>query len=182
MVNHIDNNQLISYGRIRKAHGHKGSFIITLDNEGLLELEPDFIFIDIDGIPVPFRVEEMSGTKDHLITTVSRVSSEEEVNDFRGARVHILRALYDDQIDLENIEELSLYHLLGYSVNHPSGSHIGTLRAIDESTANVLLILEKPEGEDIYIPFVEEWITALDHQKRMIEIDCPLEILVLNEK
>lgn len=182
MVNHIDSSQLVPYGSIRKTHGHKGSFVVALENEALLDLEPDFIFIDIDSIPVPFRVEEMNGTKDHLITTVSRVSSAEEAESLRGAKVYILKSLYDEQIDLDNMEELSLYHLIDYSVYHSSGDEIGILSAIDESTANILLILETKDGDDVYIPFVEEWITALDHQKRLIEIDCPPEVLALNEK
>ena len=182
MVNHIDNTLLVPYGSIRKAHGHKGSFIVMLKHESLLDLEPDFIFIDIDGIPVPFRVEEMSGTKNHLITTVSRVLSGEEAESLRGAKVYVLKSLYDEQIDPDNMEELSLYHLIGYSIAHSSGDEIGTLATIDESTTNILLILETKDGEEVYIPFVEEWITGLDHQKRSIEIDCPLEILALNEK
>ncbi|KGL49441.1 ribosome maturation factor RimM [Porphyromonas cangingivalis] len=182
MVNHIDNSQLVPYGNIRKTHGHKGNFVVTLENEALLELEPDFIFIEIDGIPVPFRVQEMSGTRDHLITAVSRVSSGEGAERLRGAKVYVLKSLYDEQVDLDNMEELSLYHLIGYSVIHSSGDRIGTLSAIDESTANILLILETKEREEIYVPFVEDWIIGLDHQKRLIELDCPLEILVLNEK
>lgn len=182
MINHIDNSQLIPYGSIRKTHGHKGSFVVILENEALIDLEPDFIFIDIDGIPVPFKVEEMTGTRDHLITKVSRVSSGEEAETLRGAKVWVLRSLYDAQMDLDNMEELSLYHLIGYSIHHSSGDEIGALSAIDESTANILLILKTKGGNDIYIPFVEEWITSLDHKKRLIEIDCPREILALNEK
>lgn len=182
MPQHIDHTRLVRYGLVRKTHGHKGNIVLSLENEGMLDLEPDFLFIEREGIPVPFRVIEMTGTKDHLITTLSRLSSSEEADLLRGAKVYVTQELYDTQVVIEDLEELSLYHLLGYAIKHTSGEHIGELSGIDESTANILLILTSPEGEYIYIPFVEEWIVDIDHTKKIMTIDCPTEILTLNNK
>ncbi|MDO4695144.1 ribosome maturation factor RimM [Porphyromonas sp.] len=181
MVDHINKDQLIPYGHIRKTHGHKGAMVLTLESDVLLDIDPEFIFIEIDGIPVPFRIEEFSGTKDHLITKVGRISSSEEADKYRDAQVYISKSTYDEQINIEDMEHLSLYHLVGYKIYHSSGSEIGTLSAIDENTANILLIVENSD-RDIYIPFVEEWITRLDHKNRALEINCPTELLQLNEK
>lgn len=168
--------RLVPYGTIRRAHGHQGALMLELHSEELMDAEPEFIFINVDGIPVPFRVEEMRGTKEQLITTVERINSSDEAGLLRGQPVWIGA---DEAPEVEE-ENISLHLLLGFRVEHSSGQDLGTISEIEDSTANLLLVISK-EGQDdpILIPFVEEWITHIDAAKRHLVLDCPPELLDL---
>ena len=65
----IDLSNSICLGTITKTHGIKGQVVLRLDHYGfddILRLEP--VFIEIDGLPVPFFVEAYEEkTTDSLI-------------------------------------------------------------------------------------------------------------------
>ncbi len=180
MVKTIHKSDLIPYGHIRKTHGHRGNLVISVESDSMLDLDLEYLFIEIDGIPVPFAVEEMSGPRNHLITSLARVSSVDEAEKYRGAAVYITRSVYESLIDLDDAEEILLDYFVGYQLKHPSGREIGILRSIDESTSNILLIAENEEGTEIFLPFVEKWIVGVDHKAHYLLIDCPIDLLELN--
>lgn len=176
MARHYQIPQLVPYGTIRRAHGHQGALLLELHSEEIMDAEPEFIFIDIDGIPVPFRVEEMRGTRDQLITTVERIQSADDAARLRGQAVWIAA---HEAPEMEE-DHLSLHLLLGYKVMHSTGEVLGIITEIEDSTANLLLVISS-EGSDepLLIPFVEDWITDVDTSQRQLTIDCPAELLHL---
>ena len=62
-----------------------------------------------------------------------------------------------------------------YVVNDADGKEIGTIAAIDDSTANVLFELE--DGK--LIPVAEEFIKTIDSDKREIRVTLPEGLLEL---
>lgn len=170
--------RLIPYGTIRRSHGHQGAMTIELHSEELMDAEPQYLFIDIDGIPVPFHVEEMRGTREQLITAVERIDSSDAATLLRG------RPVWIGADEAPQIEEgdVSIHLLLGYSVEHTSGCLIGVITEIEDSTANVLLVISDERREDqnpLLIPYVEEWIQELDTTRRVLTLSCPAELLDL---
>lgn len=177
----ITPQSLLSYGKIRKTHGHKGALVIAVDNELLFDLEPDFLFIEIEGIPVPFAVSEMSGTREHCITFFEGIDTLSEAERYRGARLWVARKSYEEHLERSGqLEELSLDHLLGFTIEHPTEGVIGRLQHINDNTSNVLLTIERSEGDEVLLPFVDEWILEVHPCQCRIIIDFPKELLALN--
>lgn len=169
-------SDLIPYGRIRKAHGYQGAVVITLESEYVYSLEPEFLFIAIDEIPVPFRVEDMRGSQDQWIVSFQGVQNLEKSEQLVGLQVFVHR---EEQPHEEHHHlPLSSHFLCGFMLRHVNGMEVGHITHLDDSTANLLMTIQ---GDDhkLLIPLVEEWVIGLDEHNRSITLDFPLELLEL---
>lgn len=153
-------------GKFLKPHGTKGE--ISLQSDGFtLDESCDFVACDIDGILVPFFIEEMR-TKNHdtMIVKIERMKSADEVRFLTNRGAYIPREW------VEESEELSWSYFHGFTAVDEKTGVIGTITDIDDSTINTLFVIEK-NGEEILIPAQEEFITGMDHKKREIRFNLP---------
>lgn len=153
-------------GKFLKPHGTKGE--ISLQSDGFtLDESCDFVACDIDGILVPFFIEEMR-TKNHdtMIVKIERMESADEVRFLTNRGAYIPREW------VEESEELSWSYFHGFTAVDEKAGVIGTITDIDDSTINTLFVIEK-NGEEILIPAQEEFITGIDHKKREIRFNLP---------
>ena len=153
-------------GKFLKPHGTKGE--ISLQSDGFtLDESCDFVACDIDGILVPFFIEEMR-TKNHdtMIVKIERMESADEVRFLTNRGAYIPREW------VEESEELSWSYFHGFTAVDEKAGVIGTITDIDDSTINTLFVIEK-NGEAILIPAQEEFITGMDHKKREIRFNLP---------
>ena len=153
-------------GKFLKPHGTKGE--ISLQSDGFtLDESCDFVACDIDGILVPFFIEEMR-TKNHdtMIVKIERMESADEVRFLTNRGAYIPREW------VEESEELSWSYFHGFTAVDEKAGVIGTITDIDDSTINTLFVIEK-NGEEILIPAQEEFITGMDHKKREIRFNHP---------
>lgn len=171
--------RLSPYGVVRKHRKHSGELILSLLREEYLDLEPDYLFLSLDGIPVPFRLLDLRGAWDNLIVQLDLPEdSEEDLESFRGVQVLVEQSVVDD-FCLE-LPDDSVLPLIGYRFIHPEYGVMGTLDDVDDTTANVLLLLVDAGGGQLYLPFVEEWIQSVDADKRTICYACPKDLLTLH--
>lgn len=153
-------------GKFLKPHGTKGE--ISLQSDGFtLDESCDFVACDIDGILVPFFIEEMR-TKNHdtMIVKIERMESADEVRFLTNRGAYIPREW------VEESEELSWSYFHGFTAVDEKTGVIGTITDIDDSTINTLFVIEK-NGEEILIPAQEKFITGMDHKKREIRFNLP---------
>lgn len=153
-------------GKFLKPHGTKGE--ISLQSDGFtLDESCYFVACDIDGILVPFFIEEMR-TKNHdtMIVKIERMESADEVRFLTNRSAYIPREW------VEESEELSWSYFHGFTAVDEKAGVIGTITDIDDSTINTLFVIEK-NGEEILIPAQEEFITGIDHKKREIRFNLP---------
>lgn len=170
----IDFNALHPYGVIRRTHGHQGNVIISVLGESLFQLDPQFLFIVIDEIPIPFEVEEMRGSKEQLITTFKHIETLTKAEKLVGYKVLI----HEDELSgIDDSESIS--DLIGYDLYHPTLQKVGTILHLDDSTSNLLLTIETPDGSSIMIPMVDEWVVDINSQSRRLTLDFPEELLEL---
>ncbi len=70
----------LQVGRTQKPYGIRGEIIILFRKAEYAEVDTEFYFLEIEGIPVPFFVEEFTFTTD-----VSARVKFEDVNDEKQA-------------------------------------------------------------------------------------------------
>lgn len=156
----------ILLGKFLKPHGTKGE--IALQSEGFsLDESCDFVACDIDGILVPFFFEEVR-TKGHdtFILKMERMESNEEVRFLTNRNAYIPREW------IEESEELTWSYFFGFKAIDEVAGPIGEITDIDDSTINMLFVVEH-NGEELLIPAQEELITGIDHDKREITFKLP---------
>lgn len=174
----IRRDDLTEIGAFYKTHGIKGELSAGLDYDLDLD-ELRCIVLDVDGIFVPFFIESwrLRGPGRYLIKLMG-VDDESEASLLAK---HPFYGLTDELPESEDDDDegFYLYDLVGFELfsNHDL---IGKITRVDDSTANILLIVENAEGNAVYVPFAEEWIEEFDHDNKTIVMNLPDGIIDLN--
>lgn len=128
----ITKDELLSIGFLKRTH-----------NRDL----PDFVFVQRDGLFVPFRSSEIAALMGEEIW-VKRTDVAEE----------------DDEL-------LTWQDLVGYTVMDED-KEMGVIADIDESTINTLATLE--DGR--MIPLHEDFITEIDEEAHVLHVQLSFEL------
>jgi 16S rRNA processing protein RimM len=168
----IRKEDVFKIGRLGKSHGVKGDISFPFDDDVFDRVEADFLILDIDGILVPFFIEEYRFRNDTTaIIKFEGVDSQERARELTGCDVYFPRELADSAED-----GLSWSAIVGfYILEVKSGKVIGRIASIDDSTLNILFCLE--DGR--LIPATDDLITAIDQQARTITMHIPEGLLEL---
>lgn len=172
----IKQSELTSIGTFVKPHGIKGelSAETDLDSQEISALK--CVVLDMDGIYVPFFVDTV---RDKSATTVllklDGVDSETEAKEYAGKEIYTLRTeVADDDADGdEGGDGLYAADLEGFEVKDAENRTIGVIRDYDDSTPNVLLIAESPDGRTLYLPFADEFFLDIDPDGMTVTMDLP---------
>ena len=160
----------LQIGTIIKTHGIHGELILEANNSGLIENIKESVFLEIEGLLVPFFIEKISAHS----TVRFRVKflwsdSETTSKKIIGAPVFINSSL----VDLEDDEYLNTPDLLeGFKVIDNQHGEIGTLIQIDMNADNPLMIIQKGSKE-LLIPFHSDIIKKVKSRKKQIHIQTP---------
>lgn len=168
----IRKEEVYKIGRLGKVHGIKGEISFLLDDDVFDRVDADYLVLDVDGILVPFFIEEYRfKTDSNVLMKFDGIDTQERARELTGCDVYFPRALAESDED-----SISWAEMIGYSLmDAQSGQKIGTIAAVDDSTINILFELE--DGR--LIPASEELITNVDTKKHQIEIELPEGILEL---
>ena len=158
-------------GKIGKPHGVKGEVSFQFDDDIFDRTDADFLILELDGILVPFFMEEYRFRSDSLaLMKLEGIDTQERARELTNCEVFFPREQQDDE------ENLSWAAIIGFTViDEQTNTPVGTIASVDDSTENVLFELE----DDTLIPASEDLITNIDTKKRTITIDLPEGLLEL---
>lgn len=163
----IKEQSVYKIGVIGKAHGVKGELSIQIDDDIFDRVDAEYLVLKLDGIFVPFFMEEYRFKSDSVaLVKFEGVDTQERARELTGVEVYFPRELAEQD---ENAE-LSYSALVGYTlIDDNSGKPVGTIAFVDEQTINIMFELE--DGR--LIPASEELIVDVDQQARTITLDIP---------
>jgi 16S rRNA processing protein RimM len=166
----IRQEEVYKIGRLGKAHGVKGEVSFQFDDDVFDRTDADYLILDIDGILVPFFMEEYRFRSDALaLVKFCDVDTQERASELTGSNVYFPRALAEDEEGMP-----SLASLIGFDlVEAKDGIRVGTIATIDDSTANLLFELE--DGR--LIPASDDLITDINIKERTIKMEIPEGLL-----
>lgn len=164
-------------GKFQRTHALKGEL------NAMIDLEDDFLtdyplLVEIDGLLVPFYAESVrpKGSASSIVKLEGVDSGDEAkafVNKEIRARVSDLRDYLGD--DFEDTGDIVGYTLIGKDLGP-----IGEITHIDDTTENVLLSVDTPDGETVYIPLVEELVHEVDDVAHTVLMEIPDGLLDIN--
>ena len=168
----IKREEVYKIGRLGKVHGVKGEVSFLFDDDVFDRVDTDYLILDIDGILVPFFIEEYRfKTDSNALMKFDGIDTQERARELTGCDVYFPRELADS-----GEGPLSWSALAGFDIiSAQNGKSVGRIAAIDDSTLNTLFELE--DGR--LIPASEDLITSFDKDNRTITIDLPEGILEL---
>lgn len=169
----IKEQEVYRIGVIGKAHGVKGELSIQIDDDVFDRVDAEYLVLKLDGIFVPFFMEEYRFKSDSVaLVKFEGVDTQERARELTGVEVYFPRELAEQDEEAE----LSYAALVGYTlIDNNSGKPVGTIAYVDEQTINIMFELE--DGR--LIPASEELIVDVDQKNRTITLDIPEGILDL---
>ena len=168
----IEPREVIKISKVTKTHGVSGELSCTFINDIFGEDDAPYLVVDIDGIFVPFFIEEYRFKSD-----VTALIKFEDIDDTDSAKLLLGRELYfpmkylSDE-DVNNFGE----GLVGYKI-YSNKSLIGTVSAVDDTTANILFSIITESGDEILIPATDDFVESIDENKREIIMSLPEGLL-----
>lgn len=168
----IREEEVYKIGRIGRVHGVHGEVNFMFDDDVFDRVEADYLVLNIDGILVPFFMEEYRFRTDSTaLVKFCDIDTQEQARELVNCDVFFPRSLTPD-----DGQSLSWAQIVGYHiVDHLTGNDVGTIASVDDSTANILFCLT--DGR--LIPASEELITDVNQKGHTITIDLPKGILDL---
>ena len=168
----IKQEEVYRIGRLGKTHGVKGEVSLQFDDDIFDRVDADYLVLELDGILVPFFIEEYRFRSDTVaLMKFEDVDTQQRANELTGCDVYFPRALAADDEG-----EVSLSLLVGFDlVEANGGTTIGRIAAIDDTTANLLFELE--DGR--LIPANDDLIRDIDTKRKTIKMEIPEGLLEL---
>lgn len=166
----IKQEEVYKIGRLGKPHGINGEMFFYFDDDIFDRVECDYLVLDIDGILVPFYMDECRFRKDSVaLVKFTDVNSVERATELTNTEVYFPRALAETED-----ETPTLLFLIGFDiVNAANGQHVGTITGIDDSTSNILFELSSGQ----LIPASDDLIRNIDTDNEEIVMDIPEGLL-----
>lgn len=163
---------LYKIGKIGKPHGVKGEVSFHFSDDVFDRTEAEYLMLCIDGLMVPFFMEEYRFRSDETaLVKFCDIDTQERASELTGCEVFFPRDVADDDDD-----NLSWAEIIGYSlIDSATGKNVGKIASVDDSTINILFELE----DGTLIPASIELITNVDKKHKEIEIELPDGILDL---
>jgi len=165
----FDNFDLIEVACVQKTHGLKGHLNIGISenfsNDILKENMP--VFLEIEGIPVPFFIEELKHSGNNVIVKLKNINSADYAARFKSCPVHIIP---EDIVEEQEFEpDFDLYDYEVYDELH---GYVGKIKIINFIPGNPVFETDL-DGKRIILPYSDEFIKNISHDKRRIDIISP---------
>ena len=170
----IKQEEVYCIGRLGKAHGIHGEVTFHFDDDVFNRTDADYLVLEVDGILVPFFIEEYRFRSDTTaLLKLEGVDSQERARELTNCEVFFPRELVDSSND-DGV--LTYAFLVGFTIIDAStGRVVGTIASVDESTLNILFCL----ADGTLIPAAEELIEGIDQKKKEIALRLPEGLLDL---
>jgi 16S rRNA processing protein RimM len=171
----IERKDLVKIGKFKKPHKIWGEITIVFINNSFDEIESPFLICELDGIYVPFKLLNC-----HFISDISayillkNINSDEKTKILINKEVYIEKKYFTEEAE-NNI--LPWDYFIGFTLYDKQTGKIGTVSDVDDSTSNVLFMVETGHGE-LLIPAAAEWIKNINKKKKELFLDLPEGLII----
>lgn len=157
-------------GTLAKPYGTRGMLLVKLGRIKADEIKDrGLVFVEIDGLPVPFFVTEFAEkTTDSIVVRLDGVDDEGRARELFGCSVYVMK----DQVKSRRKESDLPPPVNGYRVVDVRLGFVGVAGEIIEMAQNPLLTVMKDDREYL-IPVHEDIILEINDKAREIRVDTP---------
>ena len=162
-------------GQLIKPHGVSGEMTFSFTSDVFDTEEAAFLIIEIQGIFVPFFIEEYRFKSNQTaLIKLEGVKSDEKARSFSGLTVYLPKKYLEKVVDTE----IELDYFVGFTLVDELKGDIGLITEVDQTTDNALFVIGKGRDE-MLIPVGEDYIIKIDHKKKRIVVRLPEGLLDL---
>lgn len=164
-------------GQIVKVHGVKGKLEVSYTDDVFLRADIDYLFLKMDGLLVPFFIEEcvMKG-RGRALVKFEDVDMTERASLLLGAEVYFPVS----EIPEREEEPASWDFLTGFSVSDVKEGYVGEITFVNADSANTILFVRRENNAEVLIPLHPELVVEWNEKKRELVMNLPEGLLTLN--
>lgn len=168
----IKKEEVFKIGILNKPHGVKGEVAFTFSNDVFDRADCDYLVLLLDGILVPFFIKEYRFKSDTVaLVKFEGVDTAEKARKFTNVEVYFPIKYMDAQEDM-----LSWNLFEGFKVIDKRHGNLGEIVGVDDSTINVLFVIEK-KGKELLLPAHKEFVVGIDKERKVVYVDIPEGLL-----
>ncbi|MFR9166900.1 MAG: ribosome maturation factor RimM [Dysgonomonas sp.] len=169
----ISEKEVVRIGKLIKPHGVKGEIAFAFENDIFDKTDCPYLICCIDGILVPFFIEEYRfKNNETALVKFEDINSEEKARQLNDTEVFYPISYFDSSHN--DTIDYSWKYFIGFSVkNNASDQIIGTISAVDDSTINALFLVTDDNENEFLIPANEDLITNIDNKSKVLEMNIP---------
>lgn len=162
----LNKSDFFKTGTIRKTHGIKGEMMLISDFPIDYEAIKEWLFFNIEECLVPFKLETFREIGDkNALFSCKRIESIDAAEKYIDTEIYLPIA---DKSDTNTWEDPN--SLIGYNViNTNTQKQLGQIINFIDNEFNPLLEIET-QNDNIYLPFVEEFILELKDNQLFVKI------------
>lgn len=166
----IRKEEVFKIGIINKPHGVKGEVVFTFADDVFDRVDCDYLVLLLDGIMVPFFMEGYRFKSNNVaLVKFEGVDTAEKARMFTNVEVYFPVKYLDD----DGGEEILLWNVFeGFQVTDKCHGELGEIVGVDDSTINVLFVIEK-DGKELLLPAHEEFILDVDRKHKRMYVEIP---------
>lgn len=173
----IRREDVYKIGIFNKPHGIHGELSFTFTDDVFDRVEGDYLICLLDGIFVPFFIEEYRFRSDSTaLVKLEGVDTAERARMFTSIEVYFPAQHAQEA----GPGELSWDFFVGFRVEDVQHGELGEVVEVDNSTVNTLFVIEK-DGNELLLPAQEEFIVDIDRMHRVMTVNIPEGLLSLDE-
>ena len=166
----LDTVQFTRIGQVLKSNGTDGQVIISLfgiGTEDISETEP--VYIEFDGLPVPFFLSGVSQRgSSRILAHLTDVNSLDDAQELAGRAVYYPAAWFEEDDDFQDFTGWTLYDA--------DGGAVGRICGLEPIPGNPCLdVLVK--GQTVMVPFHEDFIASVDERQRRLVLNVPAGLI-----
>lgn len=169
-----EDKSLTLVGKVLDAHGIKGDiycFVFSGDASWVAKLKE--IYLNENR----FVINRAKPFKKGFIANLASVTDRNRAEELKGAEVRVASQVFKSQPG----EAFYLVELLNYKVKDKLLGVVGSIESFSSNGIQDLLVVNN-NGKTCEIPFVKEFVTRIDHDSRVIEMNLPEGLVDINEQ
>lgn len=173
----IRKEEVYKIGIFNKPHGIHGELLFTFTDDIFDRVDCDYLICLLDGILVPFFIEEYRFRSDFTaLVKLEGIDTAERARMFTNIEVYFPVKFAEEA----GPGEASWDFFVGFLVEDVNHGKLGKVVDVDTSTVNTLFVIEH-DGDELLLPAQEEFIVGIDRQHKLITVDVPEGLLSLDE-
>jgi 16S rRNA processing protein RimM len=172
----IKAEEVYKIGLFNKPHGIHGELSFTFTDDIFDRADGDYLVCLLDGIFVPFFIEEYRFRSDSTaLVKLEGVDSSERARMFTNVEVYF-PVKYAGEV---KPDELPRNFFIGFTMREVHAGDLGEIVDVDDTTVNVLFVV-KSGKEELLIPAREEFIVEIDRMHKVMTVNLPEGLLSLD--
>lgn len=171
----IKREELIKIGIFNKPHGLNGELSFSFTDDIFDRCDSPYIVCQIDGIFVPFYIEEYRFRSDSAaLVKLEDIDSDQEARMFTNVEVFYPKKY----ISGEDVVGTHRDYFLEYLIVDELLGEIGRIKRLDDTTVNWLFVVDY-KNKQILIPANDDFISRIDDNKKILYMRIPEALLSL---